>query len=425
MTSEDFEHPGGSSQEWVTLSPLKKVWRDSVVDGWLDIRPMPRKYLVRHPDKDGIPCPPRQGDGFVPAGKVVVLSSAGGVGKSYVLLQLAVSMATSRKWLGRFDIGASVAKRSLLLMGEEDAEEVHRRLFDICEALSLTEDEHQLIRRLVKILPLHGTLAPLFELGERGEVVDSVHLHELRRLIAEHSGSDPFGLVVLDPLSRFAGVPVEKDNEMATAFVTKLEGLSASSGHPTIIVSAHSSKAARREGSVDSRGVTGITDAARQHLSLVAKEGGVDLAQEKSNYSRPCDPVRLQRGVNGILMAESPVDRKAREAAVEAIKADKQRAKEKAREAKSLQALRKRVAQVMLTISRMPEQRSTLSRVDLSRKAHVGERNGPAAIRYALGEGWLTNKGGDKSPDICLTSSGKEWLDEWQRDGNPPIQGSF
>ena len=39
-------------------------------------------------------------------------------------------------------------------------------------------------------------------------------------------------------------------------------------------IAAHSSKTARREGRADARGVTGLTDAARLHVTLCKKDGG-------------------------------------------------------------------------------------------------------------------------------------------------------
>ena len=84
-------------------------------------KPPRRKVLLEQRDMNEQPAP------FLPLGKVGLFVSPGGVGKTTVLSQLAISVATGLPWLG-FEV-ASPGK-VFLGLGEEDKDEVHRRLHD-------------------------------------------------------------------------------------------------------------------------------------------------------------------------------------------------------------------------------------------------------------------------------------------------------
>src|SRR5207253_3042031 len=107
----------------------------------------------------------------------------------------------------------------------------------------------------------------------------------------------PYALVVLDPLSRFAGTDVETDNAAATRFVQVLESFtSAEFGNPSIIISAHERKA-MKEDDPDSadpmRGSSALKDAFRWVARLQQrrrKEGAPDLLKlrvVKTNLTKP------------------------------------------------------------------------------------------------------------------------------------------
>lgn len=81
---------------------------------------------------DGQPVPPRlwHVDGILPARTVTMLSGDGGTGKSLLALQLAVSTALARPWIGQ----PVTAGRVLFLSAEDDLGELHRRLADVVAA---------------------------------------------------------------------------------------------------------------------------------------------------------------------------------------------------------------------------------------------------------------------------------------------------
>jgi RecA-family ATPase len=81
----------------------------------VDIEPPPRKWAV--PD-------------WIPANTLTLLYGPATVGKSMVLQQLAVAIATRTPWLGLAVTGG----RALALFGEDDGDELHRRAVSICRA---------------------------------------------------------------------------------------------------------------------------------------------------------------------------------------------------------------------------------------------------------------------------------------------------
>jgi hypothetical protein len=259
--------------------------------GSLSIAPPARQWLVRHPN----------GDGLLPLGKAGAICAEGGAGKTIALLQLAVCFATGRPWLDHFEVVDRRGKVALML-GEEDREEIHRRLYNVCEALRLSDAERGFVERRVIAVPLAGDPCALLTLDAGAMPRETPELETLRRLLQQNADADGWALLALDPLARFAGIDVEQDNSLATRFVQAVESLTAAPGGPTVLVAHHSSKAARTEGRVDSRGVTGVTDGLRWVATFRTDGDRVAFRQVKSNYSVPMpEELRLSRGPNGIL----------------------------------------------------------------------------------------------------------------------------
>lgn len=248
-------------------------------------------------------------------GVVGIFAGEGGVSKTQAILALAVSIATGRPWLGRFQVDADVLDRGrvLLALGEEDADEVRWRLFHVCESLGLDPRERQAVADRVDVLALAGLDVGLLAAPTTGAVVETDVSREIRTMLAD---GDEWALVALDPLARFAGLDAEAANHLATRWIELAESIArAAPGRPTMLVSHHSSKLARRAGEADARGVTAVTDGARWCATLRHVDDGlVEIHQAKSNYSRPWrEPVLLRRDAAGVLVAlndEEMEDRK-------------------------------------------------------------------------------------------------------------------
>lgn len=363
------------------------VWAPLDV-GLLSTKPPARRWLLRHPSRDGAPCAPGAGDGMLPLGKVGLLSSEGGGGKTNALLGLAVAVATGRRWFDHFDVDHGARRgRVLLGLAQEDAEEIHRRLYTAAEAFKLTPAEREHVAAQIVALPLAGRPVALVQYGgyDGRTVVDSAELRELRSRLEGDAGPDGWSCVVLDPLARWAGVEVEADNSIATRFIQALETLTSVPGRPTVLVAHHSSKIARRTGSVDSRGVTALTDGVRWASTLRAERGDVFFVQSKSNYSIPMpDELALVRGPGGLLRVPNADEAGRREAAAEARELDRATERDRARDARRAVRLAEHVERVVAAATDQPQ-----SGRELGDAAALCREDAVSAVNAAVAAGRL------------------------------------
>ncbi len=298
-------------------------WSDKDNANWLRTKPPDRRFLlsVQDDQEGGKP------QGVLPLGRVGMLAAGGGVGKSWALIQLALSVATGKDWLGTFEVNEPGAV--LLALGEEEAQEVWRRLYWTAKALDLSDDDCALAAEHIVVLPLCGkhvalTLSPAELRGTNVgpstvKTIETVFARELRERL-NNAGVD-WRLVVLDPLSRFAGPDVEIDNAAATRVVQCFERLTETRGNPTVLVSHHTNKASRAGTSSAgaARGSSALTDGVRWQANLDAKPnpdgiGVSDLATlhvEKSNYGwfPPELWLHRDRDCSGVFRAASKAER--------------------------------------------------------------------------------------------------------------------
>src|SRR5690606_31010764 len=91
-------------------------------------RDLLKAVRIRGSDFAGSEPPPRRWlvPELMPRGNVTLLYGDGGLGKSTLALQLAVSTALGGHWLGRPVVQGEV----LYLSAEDDAPELHRRLHE-------------------------------------------------------------------------------------------------------------------------------------------------------------------------------------------------------------------------------------------------------------------------------------------------------
>lgn len=383
--SEDSGHDAPERSDQENLSPgeiaIDNLWKP-IDAACLVAPPRRREWLLTLPNGQG-------GHGVLPRGKVGLLASEGGVGKTSVLVALAVSVLTGRPWLGHYPVPATVTGRVLLLLGEEDHDDVHRRLWKIAEALKLTDAERTLLAAHLIVIPLAGIPVGLTTISGAG-LAETPLAQALRDRLVRGAGENGWALVGLDPLSRFAGGDVEGSNEAATRFVELLESLAAVPGHPTVLVSSHSSKVARRQGQADVRGVTGLSDAARW-VGTMRREGEeVIFAVAKSNYSLPAPPLRLHWHEE-TLAAVSGAE--ILDAAATARNAQNAEIDEDVR----------RVVEVLTQNGPMT------SRDSIATTARMKLTRGRAALDLAIARGLVTTSGTDRHrtftavPEVCCT----------------------
>lgn len=262
-------------------------------------RPKSRQYLLTDL---------RTNHGVLPVGKAGMLIAEGGAGKTMALTQLAIAIATGAPWMGTFRV--LKPGRTLLILGEEDAEEVQRRLYNAREGIGAPAPPPGSI----VVLPLAGVPSPMVVMDPQKNWVDGPFLTWLRGYIAE---TGPYDLIALDPLSRFAGADAEKDNAAATRFVQALESLGGN-----VLCAHHNNKESRTNkngspGTVTTsgaRGVSAFTDGVRWVATLSIERPQVEtelqsklgeivtVAVTKSNYARKPEPVEVRRADHGTLV---------------------------------------------------------------------------------------------------------------------------
>lgn len=291
---------------------------------YLTTPPAPRDWLLMRPDDTA-----REGAaGVFPAGKVGMLAAAGGAGKTAALVRLALAVATGRPW---FDGGwfPPTRGRVLLALGEEDADEIKRRVYNT--ALQMNLDAAQRANAIANItaLPLAGIPLPFVQQGQNGNAVETEGLDAIRDILEKHAG-DGWRLLIFDPLSRFASSDAEKDNAQATRLIQAFECLTSVKGGPGVLVAHHTSQQSRKDGDASTsaaRGVTALTDGVRWVASLTtrseappdkkpegwqAKWHRTELALTKTNYGPPAKPLYLVND-GGVLRAEKAAEAEERQ----------------------------------------------------------------------------------------------------------------
>lgn len=268
-------------------------WDERVVSipgSWFTEAPPARKWLLRDSR--------REGSGFFPSAEVGQLIAAGGVGKSLVLRQLAIAVATGTPWLGTFTVER--AGRVAILSGEDSADEERRRLYRGRRATNAP------IPPLDSIVPIALSGAQVAML--RGDQ-ETPFLQWVRAFLAKGA---PWALVIVDPLSRFAGAESENDPSEGTRFVTALESLIQPSGGASILNAHHTNKISRNKlGELvasDGRGTSALVDGFRWQVGLAPESLSFDdtetsdrlgelaiMSHTKANYSRKAKSILLRR----------------------------------------------------------------------------------------------------------------------------------
>jgi hypothetical protein len=242
--------------------------------GWLTTMPPKADALVTWQDGQSQKL-------CIPAGRVGILAAPGGTGKSFALVDLALSVATGQPWLGHFDVPAK--GKVLLALGEEDEAELMRRTFAAAQRYNGSHDRDYLLgeasRNLVP-MPMMGRDVGL--VGPDRE--PSAWFTEFRDSI-KHV---PWRLIVLDPLSRWGGQDIETDAHAATRCIQLLEQLTQLPGNPAVIVAHHTNKAALGDGAERNQGVV------RGHSALVDGARWVGLLEAVKN---PSNAMRLKMSV--------------------------------------------------------------------------------------------------------------------------------
>ena len=218
-------------------------------------------------------------ESLVPQGYVTDLTADGGTGKSLLALQLAVARASGKKWLGL----PTQPGATIYLAAEDDVDELHRRLADICRETGTSLDALDNFH----ILPLFGEDARLAGLTGKEFQATALYNH-LHGLIA----SVQAGLIIIDTRAdTFGGDEVNRAQVMQ--FVSLLKKM-ANDHDATVLLISHPSRAGQALGDGQS-GSTAWGNAVRSRIYLTREaDNTLTLATKKANYGPNDTQIKLE-----------------------------------------------------------------------------------------------------------------------------------
>jgi RecA-family ATPase len=247
--------------------------------------PKPVDALLTLTRKDGKTVP------WLPRGTVALLASPGGTGKSTLVMQLVLSVASGVQWLDTFD----VVKPGTVCVwsGEDEEEDMHRRAFAVANALRGPGGT-----RGIDALP-QGWEQRVWRVATNGEDSrfvdrknDALDETLFFASVREQVETLQPALVVLDPASRFMGTE-ENDNAQATRWITLAEQLKNTASKPVVLVLVHTGKGKDLTNQEAIRGASALVDGARwaATLSRRTQDGDeFDILQLRRVKNNRCPP---------------------------------------------------------------------------------------------------------------------------------------
>ncbi len=207
----------------------------------------------------------------IPAGVPMLLAAAGGTGKSFISLDLAVKVAGGRAdWdeekLYAFGGRVRTFGKVVFLTAEDGKAAVHRRFSAVCPP----DLRERVFENLIAVpLPDAGGAYPWVIQTPNGSVNTPEYVETRRQLLE----IDDLALVIVDPLQVFAATDITADPKHAQAWWRIISSLCADTG-ATVMVTHHM----RKDGAFSIktltdarqaiRGTTGLVDGARLAYSL-------------------------------------------------------------------------------------------------------------------------------------------------------------
>ncbi len=265
-----------TSQSLPNTAPPRHVTFDTISAASFYGQPIPRQpWLI---------------DGMLPAGQPSLLSGDGGLGKSYLALQLSVSVVATGMWLSR-----SVERGSVLYVScEDETAEIHRRLEKISKHAGVTVNDLSGLH----IAPMADRDALLASTTRAG-----LQMTPLFAALSERVAASRPTLVVLDSLADVYGGN-EIDRAQVRWFIGQLRSLCHTTG-ATIVILSHPSLSGMASGS----GLSGSThwnNSVRSRLYLTRPDSGNNdervLEVKKNNRGETGRQIELEWR-NGVFVA--------------------------------------------------------------------------------------------------------------------------
>ncbi len=242
-------------------------------------------------------------------GSVGMIVGQGAIGKSYLALQIGLSMATGAAVAdGLWDIPKT--GKTLIVMGEDDTQILQERLYWMRQTANLTDEEAAKADLLLDVRSARGFDMRIIQKTQAG-FVKGPFFETLMEMCGRQR------LVIIDPLLFLNGGSDENDNGAAAVLMSYLYQICRETGC-TIILLHHTGKGGG-EGKEDwtaARGASAFTTSVRWQVNMTSlnkeqlAEFGIDeslknswvrVATVKSNYGDAGEPKLLNRGRGGVL----------------------------------------------------------------------------------------------------------------------------
>lgn len=308
----------------ITKHAIPKLIASALIDRDLraepSIRHKPEVKLPRLAAQEGMieftdePPPPREYvlQDFILTGKACVLAGLGGVSKTMWLMQLSVCTALGLPFMSKRSLTGSV----MLILGEEDHAEIHRRFNAIVKVMGLTGGQIDLVRNRVRAFPMNGLDARLSRV-QNGSLEGTDFTAEIITATKEleRDAGLPVRLIGLDHAGLIHGGEFNTREDVVQTM--RQVNFIAHETHAAAMVLAHSPKGANVKDKADAADVAGSAawvDLARAVFVIRTmndddgKNFGIapelrhayaSLAVVKNNYGPAGDVIWLRRTVVG------------------------------------------------------------------------------------------------------------------------------
>jgi RecA-family ATPase len=290
---------GGYSGQPLTAAYLLKLTKKPapVDPNFFKALPWSTSRFVADP-----PAIPMIIEGFLPQGVISLFYSAGGAGKSTIVLYMAVKIALAESFNTDF-LGHYVQGGKVVIVTAEDPDLILNRRFvgcleSIAEELDVTPEAlRPTVDANLSIVSTFGHSVQLFSLRADGILVTSEYYDSLSTALCEVQGLQ---LVIIDTKTRFS--PGEGlGNVTATQEITHYEALAKTTG-ASVMLLHHSNKSSRDgsgTGAQAYRDATALFDSVRaawylrglteaelsaQEVTLEDKRAYLLLENSKNNY---------------------------------------------------------------------------------------------------------------------------------------------
>ncbi len=269
--------------------------------------PPNKPMLLEYVDENKMPI------GFLPKGIATMIVGAGGVGKTHLLAQLAISVSTGTTWLDTYrtteHCGDGKKGNVFFGLGENQLDDIHRVLYKAAKKLRRTRSD---LLNPCLLSEATKRIAPFSFCGQQAAFIEdkkpSLYFRQLKMKLAELSPKDGWSLIILDPISRLMGSDAETDNAAATQFIALLEELTIDlPGNPTILFAHHVTKSAinseEKQNQTAARGASALTDGVRLQLNLSKNftSGLLQLTMTKSNFTKIMEAISLKQDFEGFV----------------------------------------------------------------------------------------------------------------------------